>query len=226
MSAVDTRTPDEERYTEHLTPDASRPHPTAAKTAAARSGAIGWGIALVGLGILWILVQVGVSVAWEIALPVGIILVGLALLLGVRGGARAGLVGMGLVLTVSALVVTTMPTVVFSVENRDVSVDTVADIEPYEQGAGQLHLDLRDLDMPVGRTPVEARLGFGELVVIVPPDVTIVGDAGVRAGEITAFGRSTAGFTPGLKIEEVGGDTERILELDLEVGFGRIEIRR
>jgi hypothetical protein len=191
-----------------------------------RSAAVGWGIAFVASGIVWILVQLDVPIAWELVLPTAIILVGVTLLLGVRGAARGGLIGLGGVLAVVAVATMALPTFSFTAGERVVVGGEIADLETYEHGAGVLRLDLRELDLPEGRTTVEASVAFGELVVVVPPDVTVEGTARVRVGEVSAFGRSTAGFAPRRELRDPGADDGRVLELDLEVGFGRIDIRR
>jgi predicted membrane protein len=200
---------------------------------ASRGGgaAVGWGIAFIAAGVLWILSLLEVPIAWELVLPAGIIIIGVALLAGVRGAARSGLISLGVVLAVVALFATLLPSrtlaATFTAGDNDVTVDTVADLDPvYEHGAGVLRLDLSDLAVSEGVTQVSASVNFGELIVIVPADVTVTGETIVRAGEVSIFGSTTAGFAPSATIDEAGTDEARVLDLDLDVGFGRIEVRR
>jgi hypothetical protein len=201
----------------------------------ARTGAaIGWGIAFITAGVLWVLALLDVPIAWELVLPAGIIVIGVALLAGVRGPVRSGLIGLGVVLAVVAVVAMAIPSLAFTAGERQVTPGSVAELErTYEPGAGVLQLDLRDLDLPAGTTTVAARVNFGELVVTVPSDVAVTGEASVRVGEVDTFTRTAAGFAPSVALDEPGDGTgesgdaaERTLELDLEVGFGRVEVRR
>ncbi len=70
---------------------------------------------------------------------------------------------------------------------------STADVQAkYELGFGQLNVDLTQVD---GTEPltVRARLGMGELQVIVPDDANVTVDARVGAGQIRRFGRTDDG---------------------------------
>jgi hypothetical protein len=88
--------------------------------------------------------------------------------------------------------------------------------------------------LPAGSTQVDAELGVGRLLVLVPRDVRVTGAAEAGVGELLqVFGDGRRRvldpdddtdvrervFFPG----EDGGPT---VELDLEVGMGQIEVRR
>ncbi len=189
---------------------------------------IGWALALIGAGVLWLLHVVGVTIAWELILPVAIIAIGLTLLAGGRHVARSGLIGLGIVLTVIALVLPVTPMQVsVTAGDRTYEVTEVAELEPsYNLGAGTLTLDLRDLDLPDGTTELAASVSMGELVVRVPDDVTVTGTGNTLAGEVVSFGRTTAGLAPRRALDEAGTDGGPVLDLDLRTGFGRIEVTR
>jgi len=111
-------------------------------------------------------------------------------------------------------------------------VDSVAELDTrYELTAGELTLDLRDVPLgPRTRSSpptLEAEVAFGELVVIVPEDADVEVDAHTTAGEITG---APDGIEDGLDVRnrfELDGDEGGgRLRLDLEVGFGAIEVRR
>lgn len=99
----------------------------------------------------------------------------------------------------------------------------------FELGLGEATLDLRGADTSGQVLQVDARVGVGHLVVLVPEDLTVRIRADVGLGEIdtTDVGGST---DPGGGTEQeqelvVGsGDVEA--ELDLEVGTGQVEVRR
>ena len=96
---------------------------------------------------------------------------------------------------------------------------TVTDLEDrYDLGIGSLKLDLTRLELEEDTT-VEAEVGIGELVVAVPPDVTVVVDAHVGAGEVAAAEQRArvgerAGDRPqraegGVGGAQIGGPLER-----------------
>ena len=115
---------------------------------------------------------------------------------------------------------------------------TVAALLPvYERSAGEIDLDLRELDLtaPVGALapePVRTRvsIGAGDLQVRVPDDadVTVLGRVGV--GAVGFEDREDAGPGAELRVtDDLGEDgvrSGRPLVLDLEAGAGNVEVRR
>ena len=100
-----------------------------------------------------------------------------------------------------------------------------ADGGDYALGAGEATLDLRGL-RGVSDAQVQARIGLGELTVLVPDgmSVRVLGEVGL--GDLRA---------PGLDVEEsdhieedfvVGSADDVTVTIDLEVGVGEIEVRR
>lgn len=98
--------------------------------------------------------------------------------------------------------------------------------EPFERARGNLTLDLTQLPLSAAPTEVQASVGAGQLEVLVPADTDVEVSAMVAAGAADVFGQRLEG--PGLEVrntdlgEEGGGQ----LSLDLEVGFGEMEVRR
>ncbi len=189
---------------------------------------IGWAVALIGAGVLWLLHLVGVTIAWGLVLPMVIIGIGLVLLAGGRRVAHSGLIGLGVVLMVIALILPMSP-VVPSVTAGD-QTHTVTDLTEleaaYRLGAGTLTIDLRDLELPAGTTELAATVSMGELVVLVADDVTVTGTGQAVAGEVVSFGRTTAGFAPRRALTEAGVTDGPVLDLELRTFFGRIEVTR
>jgi hypothetical protein len=102
---------------------------------------------------------------------------------------------------------------------------TPAELDTYELGAGDFVLDLRQLQVPPGTTPVRARVGLGELVVELPDGVSarVVARSGV--GEVQVLGEEEGGFASRVDATvEAGGD--RRLELDLRIGIGQVRVER
>ena len=199
-AAPDEAAPDEAAPDE-AAPDEAPPHPSEAATAAfAHSspptatqpvpppaprglslGTIAAAVALIAGAVVFLLDAIGAidPSATEVA-------VGLAVAAALAGaGAIAGAVtarrgvlamlALGLVLGGSAAAVGLLSTelddgVGFRTE-RPASVSEIP--ETYRLGAGELDVDLRATDLPPGVTTVRARIGAGELTVLVPPGVRV-----------------------------------------------------
>ena len=102
------------------------------------------------------------------------------------------------------------------------TVDEAADV--YEQGVGQMTIDLTEL------TPaelaelgtLEASLGLGEMVIRVPADIGVELRAEVGAGELSGPFNTVNGL--GLDVVREFGPEPMVLVLDLEVFAGTINI--
>jgi hypothetical protein len=186
------------------------------------------GTVLIVVGALWLLQVLGVSIAWEVLLPVAVMAIGLAVLVGGRSRFVAGLVPLGVVLAVLAGIVVLLPgTASLSTGERALVVADIADLdESYSLGAGQLTLDLRELELPEGTTPLRVSVGMGELRVQVPPDATVVVDGRVAAGELVAFGTRVDGLGPQRELTETGTEGSGTLRIEARVGFGTLEVTR
>jgi hypothetical protein len=227
------------------TPPAPPPGPSSHATGAPggqdpghdRRASLGWGLALILAGSLWLLWSSGVALRWELVLPV--VLIGIGLLVLARPRAEGGgLIGLGIVVLVLGLVQPGLPTTMpFTAGERSHTIVDIADLDAsYALGAGSLVLDLRELDLAgiaadAGPVEVAARVTFGELIVLVPEDVQVRGDARVAFGEVAHFGRADGGVGPRVELDEPAGDQEtagdgEVLELDLRVAFGQIEVQR
>jgi phage shock protein PspC (stress-responsive transcriptional regulator)/predicted membrane protein len=114
---------------------------------------------------------------------------------------------------------------------------TVAALQPsYQRTAGEIALDLRNLDLSVppggNASPVRSAitLGVGDVEVWVPPnaDLTLTSTTGV--GDVEFDGRSESG--PGAHIavtDDLGADgvpTGRPLVVTIETGAGSVEVHR
>jgi hypothetical protein len=188
---------------------------------------LGWGLALVAAGTLWLISLMGVEIRWELVLPIALIGIGLLVLARPRaeGG---GLISLGILVLVLGLAQPGLPVASsVSAGERNLEVTDVADLEDtYALGAGSMVLDLRELEVAEGPVEVDARVTFGELIVYVPDGVHVRGDARVAFGEVMDFGRSTGGISPSVELDEPSPDGGEVLELDLRVAFGQIEVRR
>ena len=162
-------------------------------------------------------------------LAVCLCVVGVGLVVGtVVGRARWLFFFPGLVLALAATVAVD-GVVDGGVGERTWTVAGGAPAQSFELGLGEATLDLRGADTSGRVLQVDARVGVGHLVVLVPEDLTVRIRAAVGLGEIdtTAVGGSTdpgGGTDQSQELVVGSGDVEA--ELDLEVGTGELEVRR
>jgi hypothetical protein len=184
------------------------------------------GVFLVLLGLGWLLDTLGVSgIDWDLILPAALILVGVGLAVAARQTTgHGGLIALGIVLTV-VLSVGTLVELPFGggVGDRQEhprSFDAVD--EPFELMMGKLTVDLSELSSGSGTTTIRARVGIGQLVVIVPvgADPAVRGEAGI--GEVQILGESEGGL--GVKVDHPAGVSDPGYRLDLSVGIGEVQV--
>jgi len=155
-----------------------------------------------------------------------IAVLGIGLFIGAWVGRARWLFIIGLLLIpmlwISMLVPTSWSVSAGEFHYTPLTVDEVADV--YEQGVGQLTIDLTELTAAelaeVGT--VEASLGLGELVVRVPSDVGVELRAEVGAGEVSGPFNTVNGL--GFDVVREFGPQPTILVLDLEVAAGTINV--
>jgi hypothetical protein len=188
------------------------------------------GALLVLVGIGWLLDASGVGVPWRAVLPAALIAVGLACVAGAFQGRQHAMMVVGVVLTAVLAVAAAADwdldvPLAGGVGDRTERPATPAELTSYELGAGDLLLDLRQLQVPPGTTAVKARVGVGELVVEVPDGVTVRVVASSGLGEVQVLGEQDNGVANRVDTTaEDGGD--RRLELDLRVGIGQVRVER
>lgn len=112
------------------------------------------------------------------------------------------------------------------VGERAIAAVAPDDLRPrYELFAGELVLDLADLDLDGEDLDVAGRVTLGELRVVVPDDVTVEVVARARAGAILVLGDEVAsGGDLSRRLTIDGPEGADVLHLDLEVVFGEIVV--
>jgi len=194
---------------------------------------VGFGLAGVALAVL-----LSRSTFWPSA-GIGwvlVLLAGLAILWShdaKRGHRRVRLLVLWLVgLAVAALVVAaTAAAIAFAwfdvslgdgVGSKTVAPASVADLQPsYDLGIGNLRLDLSGIG-PVGQqTHVAAKVGIGELRIVVPRGVSVEATANAKAGDVYVLGRHDDGRHATASAGMAG-----LLVVDAKVGAGRVDIVR
>jgi phage shock protein PspC (stress-responsive transcriptional regulator) len=111
-----------------------------------------------------------------------------------------------------------------SVGERTYTPTVAADIpaEGYKLGTGQLTVDVRQLPWKKGETiAVSSHLGIGQMIVSVPPQVCIVGDATGKAGELIVGGQVSHGIDPDVDLGTPTSDAPR-LDIDADIQLGQL----
>ena len=212
------------------TADAAAPAPTPAPTPAAqpRQPSLllpALGVLLAAFGALALAQAVGVDVRWDVALAVGAIATGVAVVAGVAWRRRTGgLVVVGLVLAALAVAVSAVNVRLEGpIGTRVYSPVEASDLKRnYNASIGDLKLDLSNASLAAGDTEVDANVGIGQLTVIVPEDVGLDIDASASAGEVTLFGRSESGVDADLSESIATRGSGRTLRIDAHVGLGNV----
>jgi hypothetical protein len=186
------------------------------------------GILLLGGG-LWLLSSLDViDISLTAVLPVALILVGLALVIGSRTGRHSGLIVAGVILTVMLVFASSFDIrLEGGVGQRDFAPTSIAELEPeYRLAMGEMTLDLTGLTLEPGTTTrVEASVGMGQLVVRMPPDVRVSVHATAGAGQVVLFGRESNGLDAELTSGFGSGPPGQTrLHLELSVGLGQVDV--
>ncbi len=216
-------------------PEETRPVAEPAPEPGPGSGRVIVGLLLVLGGGAWLADALGLSVPWGLALPAVLAAVGLALVaLAARGRSSGILVAAGAVLTV-LLAIGSGARVPLSggVGERVERPSSLAELgDRYELAVGSLTVDLTGLGeegSALRNRRIEARVGVGELVVILPEGWRGSASAAAGIGEVRLLGRSQEGLGPELRAVETGpvppGSAPLFVHLEASVGMGQVEVR-
>ena len=167
------------------------------------------------------------DVRWDVALAVGAIGTGVAVVAGVALRRRTGgLVVVGFVLAALAVAVSAVDVrLVGPIGTQVYSPSATSDLKRnYDTSIGDLKLDLSNAALAAGDTEVDANVGIGELTVIVPEDVGLDVDASASAGKVTVFGRSESGVDADLSESIPTRGSDRTLRIDAHVGLGDVRV--
>jgi phage shock protein PspC (stress-responsive transcriptional regulator) len=193
-------------------------------------GPLSAGLLIGGLGVVALVdVATGANVDWRVVLACAAVILGGIVAAGAATNRRVGsVVALGLmVLAVLAVAVVVRVPIFAGIGDRvahPVAFTSVG--TTYEQGIGNLNLELQDVRFPVGETDVKTTLGIGDLVVTVPKGVTVEVDAHAGAGQVTLFGKSDDGTSVHSHATAVGTAPSRVLVLHARVGLGHLEVQR
>lgn len=190
--------------------------------------------ARVGIGVVLVALAAGgfAAAAAGSALGGGIAIAGLIIACGVglvggafRGGAR-WLIAPALVLALPlAAVAATDLDVRGTWGDRTFRPVDVAELSGgYEMGAGTMRVDLRELELPTGRTDLRLQLGMGEIQVLVPADLCVTTDATLGVGAIdTGDGEQGGVDIDVVERRPVAAGVSQ-LHLDTDIGIGALHV--
>ncbi len=164
-------------------------------------------------------------------LAIALLVVGLGLVVGTFFGRARWLSLIGLLLlpfvVASNLFGTYVTTGLGDRYFAPTTADSIASV--YELGIGELTVDLRSIEIPVGDPIlVAAQVGVGQLELILPEGAGLVlSTATVNAGQVRVFGVASDDGAPGaslngLEIEPQDG--RPTFTIDAEVGIGQLDI--
>lgn len=188
----------------------------------------------VGAGGLLLAVVLFVGAAYVAAEGSGALVAGIVILIGfvLVGSALRG--GGARWLALPALVVAVPLGIVSAADirldggygERDFRPATIAELptDGYELAAGELRLDLRDVEFPRGReTVIPISLGLGYAEVVLPPGVCATTDSRFGGGFMSLRGREAGGVDVDFLVRGEAADAPRVLVRG-DVGFGAIEV--
>jgi phage shock protein PspC (stress-responsive transcriptional regulator) len=185
---------------------------------------------IAGVGLVAIVdVVTGASIDWRIVLAVAAVVLGGLIAAGAATGHRVGsvvLLGLAVLGVLAVALVARVP-IFAGIGDRVAHPVAFTSVGArYEQGIGNLDVDLQDVRFPVGETYVKATLGIGDLIVKVPQNVTVEVDARASTGDVILFGTTDHGRLVHDHTIDPGTDPSRVLVLDAHVGLGQVEVRR
>ena len=163
-----------------------------------------------------------------VALSVLAILAGVALLGAAFAGGARWLIVPALVLVLPlAIVAAADIDVEGGVGEHRYRPASVNELRPdYQLGMGELVVDMRDVELPAGRTDLRVENGIGHVLVRVPENACVSADVEIGIGQssILDHGRGGVDVNDDLATSAPAGTP--IVHLEGDVGIGHLEVRR
>jgi predicted membrane protein len=184
------------------------------------------GLALLCGGVVWLLDAADV-VDLSYGIWIGVLLIAIGLLIALTPGRHGLLVLVGVLVVLAGIPALFVDPDLLrgGVGEATEEPQTRLDLEPYRQGIGKLTVDLTEPGLELDGEVVEASIGIGELLVLVPLDTDVTVDAHVGVGHAEVLGEEEDGVDFDLdSISGTSGSQE--VTLDLEVGVGNLRVER
>lgn len=183
-------------------------------------------LGLISLGVMALLDNAGIAdIRMRHYLGAAVTVIGIGLLVGSFAGRARGLIVLGVILTPGLLV---SPIAEYDFDTTEVryaplSVEEISG--DYTLDVGRMEIDLSAVDFDGATVELDAEVGMGELIVIIPDDVAVEAYGEVAVGEVQVLGSNSGGLGEiSLRRSAEGGNGELIV--DARTDLGRVEIRR
>ncbi len=190
--------------------------------------------AKIGLGLLllvvaavgFVAVAVGSAMGGGAAIAGLVIALGVALVISAFLGGRRWLVLPALILAIPlGFAAAAGFDVHGGVGDRDYQPTSVAELQRgYKLGIGQMRLDLSQVDLPAGRTPLKLDMGIGSVRMVVPDDVCVASKVRVGAGYARVLDRDSGGLDVDWRQSPAQNGGVKRLVIDGDVGIGEIQV--
>jgi phage shock protein PspC (stress-responsive transcriptional regulator) len=96
----------------------------------------------------------------------------------------------------------------------------------YKLGVGELTVDLRNVDLPAGRTDVAVDVGLGQATVRVPTGVCVTSDVQMSAGQSRLFDKVDEGLDVAVSDGGSPAPGQPELHLNAQIGVGELVVDR
>jgi len=193
------------------------------------------GLLLLGFGVAALLRESGaLDIKWEAIFAGLLILLGMGLVLTARSGGRFWPLALGIVLILSLSAHSpslNLHLPASSAGSRTVRVQVPSQLEPsYNQGFGDLTLDLRQVALAPGTTTqVSINDGVGDVKVRLAEGMEVELNGNLGFGEAVVLGKSL-GHGPGVEVRyhtpAFGAPDHASLSLQVHIGLGHLEVVR
>jgi phage shock protein PspC (stress-responsive transcriptional regulator) len=105
---------------------------------------------------------------------------------------------------------------------RPASAGELAD--GFEMGVGAMRVDLRDVELPPGRTELPLDLGLGEIQVLVPDDMCVTTTAAIGAGAVDFGDGEQGGIDVDVEDRRIPAPGVDYLHIDADIGIGALRV--
>ena len=91
-------------------------------------------------------------------------------------------------------------------------------------GGGSMNVDLRDVDLPAGRTDLRVEIGMGEIRLLVPDDVCVTTDAKIGVGAVNVGDGEEGGVDVDVTDRRTVDPDVPHLHVIADVGLGAVHV--
>ncbi|MEX0952761.1 MAG: PspC domain-containing protein [Nitriliruptoraceae bacterium] len=198
-------------------------------------GRVTLGVATMAAGLLWMLSIAGIgSIGAGHVVAAALLVVGIGLLVGAFVGRARWLIAVGVLLLPLVLAIELVRPVGLAALDLDLR-EGAGDVrvapasleeldETHRLAAGQLVLDLRDVDVDRD-TQLSVEVGAGDVEVLLPGDVTAEIHVAVGVGQVRLDDTVVGGLGVERDLRVDTGNGSELLSIDVELGVGQVTVR-